>query len=78
MIKELSNKVIYDDFISKTILTNEEINILNMYIRKESIIKMADTCCMSDRNISRIIRELKQKYKNYKTLEVAKCGIFSS
>lgn len=78
MIKELSNKFIYDDFKNKVILTDEEVKVLDMYIRKESIIKIADTCSMSDRNISRIIRELKQKYKNYKCIELAKCDIFSS
>ena len=78
MIKELSNKIIYDDFVSKTILTEEELNILNMYIRKESIIKIADECNMSDRNVSRIIRDLKQKYSNYKNIEIAKYDIFNS
>lgn len=78
MIKELSNKYIYDDFVSKTTLTEEEIEILDMLILKYSIVKMAQKSCMSDRNVSRVIRELKDKYKNYKELELAKLQIFKS
>lgn len=78
MIKELSNKYIYEDFVSKTTLTEEEQEILDMLILKYSIVKMAQKSCMSDRNVSRIIRELKDKYKNYKDLELAKLQIFRS
>ena len=78
MVKELCNKIIYDDFRSKTVLTNDEIKILDMLILKYSIIKISDKCKMSDRNVSRIIKELKRKYTNYKTLEMAKLDVFNS
>lgn len=78
MFKELSNKIIYEDFRSKTVLTDEEIKILDMLLLKYSIIKIADKCNMSDRNVSRIIKEIKNKYNNYKTIEVAKLGVFKS
>ena len=78
MIKELSNKIIYDDFKSKIILTDDEIMILDMLIKKDSIVKISQELCMSDRNVSRIIREIKNKYNNYRKVEMAKLGIFVS
>lgn len=78
MIKELSNKIIFDDFISKTILTSDESKILEMLIKKYSIIKISSELAMSDRNVSRIIKDLKIKYKNYRKIELAKNDIFNS
>ena len=78
MIKELCNKIIYDDFITKVMLTEDEIKVLDMFIKRYSIIKMADEMNMSDRNVSRIIKDIKIKYKNYKHIEIAKCDIFTS
>ena len=78
MIKELSNKIIFDDFVNKTILTSDELEILEMLIKKCSIIKISSELSMSDRNVSRIIKDLKIKYKNYKKLELAKNDIFNS
>ena len=78
MVKELSNKIIYDDFKSKIILTDDEIIILDMLLKKDSIVKISQELCMSDRNVSRIIRELKNKYNAYRKVEVAKLGIFNS
>ena len=78
MLKELCNKTIYDDFKSKTILTDEEIKILDMLILKYSLVKIAQEVCMSDRNVSRIVKDIKEKYNNYKMLELAKLDIFIS
>lgn len=78
MIKELSNKIIYDDFKSKVILTEDEEKILNLLLKKYSIVKISDECGMSDRNVSRIISEIKKKYKDYKTIELAKLGVFTA
>lgn len=78
MIKELSNKIIFDDFVNKTILTSDELEILEMLIKKFSIVKISSELSMSDRNVSRIIKDLKIKYKNYKKLELAKNDIFNS
>lgn len=76
MTKELSNKIIYDDFKSKVVLTEDEEKILDMLILKYSIIKISNECNMSERNVSRIIKEIKTKYNDYKTIEMAKLGIF--
>lgn len=72
MRKELSIKQIFDDFVSKTILNDDEIEILVKYIKKESIVKIANDTKQSTATISRIIAELKTKYDNYKKLEIAK------
>lgn len=78
MVKELSNKIIYEDFKSKVILTEDEEKILNLLLKKYSIIKISDECGMSDRNVSRIISEIKKKYKDYRTIELAKLGVFTA
>lgn len=72
MRKELSVKQIFDDFVSKTILNDDEIEILVKYIKKESIVKIANDTKQSTATISRVIAELKTKYDNYKKLEIAK------
>lgn len=72
MRKELSVKQIFDDFVNKTILNDDEIEILIRYIKKESIVKIANDTKQSTATISRIIAELKTKYNNYKKLELAK------
>ena len=72
MKKELSNKQIYDDFTSKTILTDNERDILFRYVRNDSIVKIAEDTVQGTTTVSRTIASLKEKYKNYKKLEVAK------
>lgn len=76
MKKELAIKLIYDDFISKTILTDNEEDILIRYIKNHSIIKIANDTSQGTTTVSRTIAELKQKYKNYKKLEMAKLLVF--
>lgn len=78
MIKELSSKIIYNDFKEKMFLTDEETKVLDMMLAKYSIIKMADKIGMSDRNVGRIIKDIKDKYQNYKKLELAKLDIFKT
>ena len=63
---------IFSDFISKTILNDNEIDILKRYIKGETIIKIADETSQGTATVSRIIAELKQKYQKYKDLELAK------
>lgn len=76
MKKELANKVIRDDFISKTILSEREIEILTLYIKGESIVKIADTTSQGTATVSVVIARLKEKYKIYKQLELAKLQLF--
>lgn len=78
MIKELSNKLIFDDFKTKTFLTKDEEEILEMLIKKESIVYISQKLCISDRTVSRMARELRMKYDKYKELELAKLKILLS
>lgn len=75
MKKELAIKQIYDDFISKVILTDQEKEILILYIKDYSILRMADITSQGTTTVSRIIAEIKIKYKNYKKLEIERLKI---
>ena len=76
MKKELSAKPIFDDFKSKVILTDLEVEVLTRYIKGNSIVKIADEVKQSTSTISRTIANLKEKYINYKKLELAKLMLF--
>lgn len=72
MKKQLAVKQIYDDFINKIILTDNEKSILDLYIKNESIVKIATLTSQSTSSVSRTIADLKEKYENYRKLELAK------
>lgn len=76
MKKELSAKPIFDDFKNKVILTDLEVEVLTRYIKGNSIVKIADEVKQSTSTISRTIANLKEKYDNYKKLEIAKLMLF--
>ena len=77
MIKELCNKTIYNDFLSKVVLTDEEKKILDMLLVRYTLVKISQEIGMSDRNVSRVVKSLKDKYEMYKKLEIAKLSILS-
>ena len=77
MKKELCIKQIYNDFIDKVFLNEIEIQVLELYIKNESLVKISDTINQSISSVSRIIAELKDKYKNYKELEISKLNILN-
>lgn len=77
MIKELCNKIIYNDFLSKVVLTDEEKKILDMLLVRYTLVKISQEIGMSDRNVSRVVKSLKDKYEMYKKLEIAKLSILS-
>ena len=72
MKKELAIKQIYDDFVSKAILTDNEKDILVRYIKNDSIVKIANDTKQGSATVSRVIASIKEKYENYKRLEIAK------
>jgi hypothetical protein len=72
MRKELAIKQIYDDFTSKITLTDNEKDILDRYIKNQTIIKIADETKQGTTTVSRVIADIKEKYSNYKKLELAK------
>lgn len=75
MKKELAIKVIFNDFIEKAILNDNEKDVLIRYIKNDSITKIAIDTMQSERTISRIIADLKLKYEKYKEVEMAKFKI---
>ena len=77
MKKELCIKAIYDDFISKIVLTEIEKEVLDLYIKDISIISMADRLSVGTTTISRTISILKDKYNKYKQLEIEKLKILN-
>lgn len=76
MRRALSNKTIYDDFIYKVRLTEDEEKILEMYLLQYSLVKIGLECSMSERTVGRILKNIRDKYNDYKQLELAKHDIF--
>lgn len=76
MKKELAIKQIYNDFVSKITLTDSEKDVLDRYIMNDSIVKIASDTQQGTATVSRTIANLKEKYKHYKKLEIAKLMIF--
>lgn len=72
MIEKLKIKAIYDDFLSNVKLSEEQIKILDLLIKKESIVKISIEIGVSERTISYEIRKIKQLYKDYYNLQVSK------
>ena len=59
MKKELASLQILNDFLSKTILNDNEIEVLKRYIKNETIVKIANDTSQSTATVSRIIADLK-------------------
>lgn len=76
MKTELAIKQIYEDFISKVMLDNDKRQVLDMFLKNYSYIKIGDNIGMYDRNVGRVMRTVKQKYENYRKLEVSKLELF--
>lgn len=75
MKKELCIKQIYDDFNNKTILSEQEKEVLDLFIKDYSLLKIADETKQGTATVSRIIADLKEKYNNNKKLEIEKLKI---
>lgn len=76
MKRELAIKQLYDDFIIKVILTENEKNILDRYIKGDTYVKIALDTSQSYSSVSRTIMDLKAKYETYKKLELTKLILF--
>lgn len=77
MKKTLSLDVIYNDFISKVKLSDNEKDILDRYLRNESLVKISMEVALSYSSVSRIISNLKSKYENYKKMEIVKLTLLN-
>jgi len=72
MIRKLQIKVIYDDFLENVELTDEQIKLLNMYIKRETRTKISMELGMSERTVGNEIIKLKKLFNDYCDLQVSK------
>ena len=72
MVEKLKIKAIYDDFIRNVSLTDEQIKILNMLLKKDSIVKISMEIGASQRTISYEIKKLKNLFTDYYNAQVCK------
>ena len=72
MIEKLKVKEIYDDFINHVTLTDEQIRILNMMLKKESIVKISMEIGASQRTIGYEIRKIKDLFDKYYRMQLYK------
>lgn len=75
MIDKLKLEFIFQDFIKKVKLTDEQIKLLDMYRKKETRIKMSNELGMSERTVGYELAEIKKLYKDYCDLEITKATI---
>ena len=68
---------IREDFLNKVTLTDNEKDVLLRYIKKDSIIKIADETKQGTTTVSSVIRDIKNKYEIYKELEIKKLVLFT-
>lgn len=72
MIEKLKIKALYDDFINKVKLTDEQIRILDMMINKDSTVKISMEIGVSPRTVTYEIKKIKRLYEDYYKMEVIK------
>ena len=72
MVEKLKIKAIYNDFLANVSLTDEQIKILDMLIKKESIVKISMEIGASQRTIGYEIRKIKNLYNDYYKLQLSK------
>lgn len=72
MIEKLKIKALYNDFVNKVNLSEEQKRILNMMINKDSIVKMSMEIGVSQRTISAETKKIKELYSNYLQMEITK------
>lgn len=72
MIEKLKIKAIYDDFLENVALTDEQIKILDMLLKKESIVKISMEIGVSQRTVGYEIRKIKDLYNDYHNLQITK------
>lgn len=72
MIEKLKVNVLYDDFVSKVKLTDEQKRILDMMINKDTIVKMSLEIGVSTSTIDNEVRKIKNLYNKYLQIEIIK------
>ena len=77
MRKSLSLDVIYNDFINKVKLSECEKDVLDRYLKNESLVKISMDVALSYSSVSRIVSNLKNKYELYKEMELVKINMLN-
>lgn len=72
MIEKLKIKAIYDDFKRNVDLTEEQIKIIDMLLKKEKIIKIAMDIGVSERTVNYEIKKIKKLFEQYYHLQLFK------
>lgn len=72
MIEKLKIKAIYDDFLKNVSLTEEQIKILDMLIKKDTIIKISLELGMSERTVKYEIKKIKDLFNKYYEIQLYK------
>lgn len=72
MLEKLKIKVVYNDFIENVNLTEEQIKILDMLIKRDTILKISMEIGVSERTVSTEIKKLKKLYDDYYALQLSK------
>jgi len=75
MYQKLKIKPIYDDFLKTVNITEEQKKILDMWLNKDSLIKIGDEIGVSDRTVGTEIRKLKNLFCDYYNWTVYKASI---
>lgn len=70
MLEKLKIKAIYDDFLENVNLNETQIKILDMLLKKETIVKISLDLSMSERAVGYEIRRIKDLYNDYYNLQM--------
>lgn len=65
MIEKLKIKMIYNDFLDSVNLSDEQITILDMMIKRETRYKISTVIGTSERTVGYEIQKIKKLYKDY-------------
>ena len=72
MIEKLKVNALYDDFVSKVKLTDEQKRILDMMLNRDTIVKISLEIGVSQRTINYEVKKIKKLYNNYLQMEISK------
>lgn len=70
MYEKLKIKAIYNDFVENVKLTEEQRKILDMWLNKESIVKISMEIGVSQRTVGYEIKKLKRLYEQYYQMQL--------
>ena len=72
MYQKLKIKPIYDDFLKNVTLTDEQKRILDMWLNKDTILKISIDIGISERTVNYEIKKLKELFSDYYNLTIIK------